>query len=394
VLQVVEDCGPELTVGAVVLVRCAAIVHHRTDTGIWFLNVTPNNLAMLWPVETRYMPHLQPAPPIPKAPGGMPQGGCLDGGDRAGRTGAGSPLARRRATMTPTTATMAAHAGTPASSLAPRRLVGDLSQVWGPSQGVSQGLSQGISQGLSQGPSHGLKQGSGILELSQSGGEYGRSGAGASELTPPGDRHARPTGTPASRAPQHALPTATAAAAGTTPGGGNLGGNLGGMLRPPSSLTRHGLAPSAVPLASPPDRGKAPFAALSTASRWASGGGGGGVGVGSEDDEWMLDLANSPAERPARGAVEALDAGSALDVFHAAAAPSPRRSAGQIALPPTTHLSVVGNATGASASAVSIAGAATGGAATSSAAPAAVTVATAFGYGDDGGVLDDFLDDE
>ena len=60
----VEDCGPELTVGAVVLVRAAAVVHNRTNTSSWFLNVTPSNVGMLWPVGTRSPAHLQhPVPP-------------------------------------------------------------------------------------------------------------------------------------------------------------------------------------------------------------------------------------------------------------------------------------------------------------------------------------------
>lgn len=84
--NVVADAGPELTTGAVVLIKKAALVHNRsgnltilmstciivcyllseslkfalsvdcTEIGSWYLNVTPDNLMMLWPVTTRFVP--------------------------------------------------------------------------------------------------------------------------------------------------------------------------------------------------------------------------------------------------------------------------------------------------------------------------------------------------
>mmetsp|Transcript_88249 Transcript_88249/g.176482 ORF Transcript_88249/g.176482 Transcript_88249/m.176482 type:complete len:404 (+) Transcript_88249:60-1271(+) len=52
--KVLEDLGPEFTVGAVMLLRNAAVVHNRGEAGGLYLNVTPDNMAMLWPASTRF----------------------------------------------------------------------------------------------------------------------------------------------------------------------------------------------------------------------------------------------------------------------------------------------------------------------------------------------------
>jgi hypothetical protein len=57
--KVLEDSGPEFTAGAVLLLRAPAVVHNRGEAGGLFLNVTPNNVAMLWPSSTRFTPRQQ-----------------------------------------------------------------------------------------------------------------------------------------------------------------------------------------------------------------------------------------------------------------------------------------------------------------------------------------------
>jgi hypothetical protein len=52
--RVIEDAGPDLSAGAVLLLSNPAIVHNRREVGRWALNITPDNVGMLWPARTKY----------------------------------------------------------------------------------------------------------------------------------------------------------------------------------------------------------------------------------------------------------------------------------------------------------------------------------------------------
>ena len=52
--DVVATAGVDLSKGAVLLIREASILHCRKELGRWLLNVTPNNVAMLWPASTTF----------------------------------------------------------------------------------------------------------------------------------------------------------------------------------------------------------------------------------------------------------------------------------------------------------------------------------------------------
>lgn len=59
---VVEEYGPVLTAGAVILVRNAVVICSRVEIGSWYLNITPDNVGALWPVSARYVAQDQSAP--------------------------------------------------------------------------------------------------------------------------------------------------------------------------------------------------------------------------------------------------------------------------------------------------------------------------------------------